>query len=86
MEESTSLTSESSESSSTLPSNSSNGTTTTLKVGDAVQLDELGPIIINTDGTTTRISNWSSMNQQEKGYHHHYHYHNLNLLLLLLLL
>jgi len=48
-------------------SNTSNDNTTTLKVGDAVQLDELGPIIINTDGTTTRISNWTSMNQQEKG-------------------
>jgi hypothetical protein len=55
------------ESLSTIPSNNSNDNTTTLKVGDAVQLDELGPIIINTDGTTTRISNWLSMNQQEKG-------------------
>ena len=52
--------------SSTLSSDNISDNITTLKVGEAVQLDELGPIIINTDGTTTKISNWSNMTQQER--------------------
>jgi hypothetical protein len=54
------------ESSSSLSSSSSSDITT-LKLGEVTVLDELGPIIINSDGTTTRISNWSTMTQQEKG-------------------
>jgi len=34
--------------------------------GEALKLDDLGPIIINTDGTTRRISNWSEMTKQEQ--------------------
>jgi hypothetical protein len=30
------------------------------------QLDMLGPIVLNTDGTMSRISNWSEMTDQEK--------------------
>ena len=39
----------------------------TLTLGDTQRLDDLGPIIINTDGTTGRISNWKTMIQSEKG-------------------
>jgi hypothetical protein len=31
-----------------------------------VELDQLGPIIINTDGTMQRITNWDKMTEQEK--------------------
>ena len=31
-----------------------------------IKLDDLGPIIVNTDGTLGRIPNWSEMPQAEK--------------------
>ena len=34
--------------------------------GDSMKLEEWGPIIINTDGTTRRIANWGSMTQRER--------------------
>ena len=38
----------------------------TLVVGGApVQLDALGPIVLNEDGTMSRISNWHDMTEQE---------------------
>lgn len=29
-----------------------------LKLNEALKLDQLGPIVINTDGTLSRIANW----------------------------
>lgn len=41
--------------------------TRTLVVGgDSLKLDELGPVVINADGTTGRISNWQSMLPAER--------------------
>ncbi|KIM23872.1 hypothetical protein M408DRAFT_332076, partial [Serendipita vermifera MAFF 305830] len=40
--------------------------TTTLEVGSSVKLDKLGPMIINSDGTVSRISNWQEMSQLER--------------------
>eukprot|EP00349_Pseudokeronopsis_sp_Brazil_P000895 CAMPEP_0202961604 /NCGR_PEP_ID=MMETSP1396-20130829/5677_1 /ASSEMBLY_ACC=CAM_ASM_000872 /TAXON_ID= /ORGANISM="Pseudokeronopsis sp., Strain Brazil" /LENGTH=118 /DNA_ID=CAMNT_0049681569 /DNA_START=160 /DNA_END=519 /DNA_ORIENTATION=+ len=37
-----------------------------LEVGSSVSMDHLGPIIINTDGTTRRISNWDTMTKSEQ--------------------
>ncbi|EGD83232.1 hypothetical protein PTSG_03864 [Salpingoeca rosetta] len=34
--------------------------------GDAVALDELGPMVVNKDGTLSRITNWRSMSEQEQ--------------------
>jgi hypothetical protein len=34
--------------------------------GVGVKLDRLGPIIINTDGTMTRIANWTQMTEGER--------------------
>jgi predicted Fe-S protein YdhL (DUF1289 family) len=31
-----------------------------------MKLDHLGPIIINTDGTTRRIDNWDTLSEREK--------------------
>jgi len=38
----------------------------TLKFGETLRLDALGPIIINTDGSTRRIDNWNELSEQEK--------------------
>jgi hypothetical protein len=34
--------------------------------GSSVKLDKLGPIIINSDGTTQRISNWDKLSEIEQ--------------------
>ena len=34
--------------------------------GNSVSMEELGPIIINIDGTTRRISNWNTLTKHEK--------------------
>ncbi|CAO1635444.1 unnamed protein product [Jaminaea pallidilutea] len=34
--------------------------------GGRVALDELGPMVVNKDGTLSRIHNWSSMTEGEK--------------------
>ena len=50
-----------------LPSSESAAAATTLTVdGDAVSLDELGPVIINSDGTMRRISNWDTLTERER--------------------
>lgn len=38
----------------------------TLRVGESLDFEELGPIIINSDGTTRRIANWDDMTAQEQ--------------------
>ncbi|KAJ7147262.1 hypothetical protein C8R46DRAFT_546167 [Mycena filopes] len=34
--------------------------------GPPVKLDDLGPMVVNSDGTLSRISNWSSLTAPEK--------------------
>jgi len=34
--------------------------------GKVVQLDALGPVILNVDGTMSRITNWPGMSEGEK--------------------
>ncbi|KAJ7482200.1 hypothetical protein B0H11DRAFT_1214284 [Mycena galericulata] len=34
--------------------------------GSAVKFDDLGPMVVNSDGTLSRISNWSNMTEPEK--------------------
>ncbi|KAJ6282457.1 hypothetical protein J3E71DRAFT_379837 [Bipolaris maydis] len=42
-------------------------TTTQLNVdGQAVKLDHLGPLVVNKDGTLSRIANWESMAEIER--------------------
>mmetsp|Transcript_55901 Transcript_55901/g.136979 ORF Transcript_55901/g.136979 Transcript_55901/m.136979 type:complete len:315 (+) Transcript_55901:147-1091(+) len=48
-----------------LPAASSD--TTNLKVGETMSLgDRMGPLVINTDGTTSRIANWAEMTDAER--------------------
>ncbi|CZT47596.1 uncharacterized protein RSE6_08177 [Rhynchosporium secalis] len=51
-----------------LPSVPHNGTTTLdLSSGStSVKLDHLGPMVVNVDGTLSRISNWDGMAQVER--------------------
>lgn len=50
-----------------LPSPSTNDNTTQLNVdGQAVKLDHLGPLVVNKDGTLSRIANWESMAEIER--------------------
>ena len=37
-----------------------------ITLGETISLEELGPIIINADGTTRRITNWSTLNKNEQ--------------------
>jgi hypothetical protein len=50
-----------------LPSASTSEPTTSLKVnGDAVKLDHFGPVVVNQDGTLSRINNWAEMSEIER--------------------
>lgn len=43
------------------------GSVPSLSVGGpSLSLDELGPIIVNKDGTTSRVTNWLTMNKDEQ--------------------
>jgi predicted Fe-S protein YdhL (DUF1289 family) len=37
-----------------------------IKLGETIRFEEMGPIIINTDGTTRRIANWDQLSPQEQ--------------------
>ena len=37
-----------------------------LKLGESMKIPEMGPVIINTDGTTRQIANWDKMTEHEK--------------------
>ncbi|KAH7347337.1 hypothetical protein B0T11DRAFT_291173 [Plectosphaerella cucumerina] len=39
---------------------------TTLKVGSTATMDALGPVVINVDGTISRINNWAELSEIEK--------------------
>jgi hypothetical protein len=44
----------------------SNSTTQLNVGGQAVKLDHLGPLVVNKDGTLSRIANWESMADIER--------------------
>ncbi|TIA89809.1 hypothetical protein E3P99_01886 [Wallemia hederae] len=49
------------------PADGDTGETTTLQVnGDSISLDHLGPMVVNSDGTLSRINNWEGLSQIEK--------------------
>jgi len=39
----------------------------TSQSSNTVKLDHLGPLVVNTDGTLSRVSNWQNMTEAEKG-------------------
>lgn len=48
------------------PSTSTDGTTQLNVNGQAVKLDHLGPLVVNKDGTLSRIANWETMTDIER--------------------
>ena len=50
-----------------LPSSDENNENiTSINLGETISFAELGPIILNSDGTTRRIDNWTTMTEQEQ--------------------
>ncbi|KAI8341003.1 hypothetical protein EDC96DRAFT_578630 [Choanephora cucurbitarum] len=41
--------------------------TVKVDMNDTYKLKELGPVVINEDGTMSRINNWHEMNEIERG-------------------
>ncbi|KAF4969208.1 hypothetical protein FZEAL_10265 [Fusarium zealandicum] len=39
---------------------------TTLRVGESVRLEALGPLVVNADGSMGRVGNWVGMTEGEK--------------------
>jgi len=52
-----------------LPEPRKDGDTTTIDMsagGSSVKLDHMGPLVVNKDGTLSRISNWGEMSDIER--------------------
>ncbi|KAJ7583785.1 hypothetical protein C8J56DRAFT_951792, partial [Mycena floridula] len=37
-----------------------------VEIGSVVKLDVLGPMVVNSDGTLSRIANWANLTDAEK--------------------
>lgn len=49
-----------------LPEASNDSSIPSIKLGESITLEEMGPIIINSDGTTRAIDNWDQMTKGEQ--------------------
>lgn len=49
-----------------LPVPSFSSAARSIRVGESIKLDELGPLVVNYDGTLRRIANWNIMTKQEQ--------------------
>ena len=49
-----------------LPASDPDSDIPSIKLGDTIRFEEMGPIIINLAGTTRRIENWNEMTKQEQ--------------------
>ena len=47
-------------------SNSDDPSIPKIQLGDTISFEEMGPVIINADGTTRRIDNWDKMTKHEQ--------------------
>ena len=48
------------------PEDTNGRITLDVSTGEAVTLDSMGPVVVNSDGTLSRITNWSQMSEQEQ--------------------
>lgn len=48
------------------PPADSKATELNVSTGQAVKLDHLGPMVVNRDGTLSRIGNWAEMSEIER--------------------
>lgn len=49
-----------------LPESDPNTNLPRVKLGETISFEEMGPVIINSDGTTRRIANWDEMTEKER--------------------
>jgi hypothetical protein len=49
-----------------LPEASDDPSIPSIKLGESIRFEEMGPVIINIDGTTRRIDNWDQMTKAEQ--------------------
>jgi hypothetical protein len=49
-----------------LPPSDNDENITSIQLGETISFTELGPIILNTDGTIRRIDNWKELSKQEQ--------------------
>jgi hypothetical protein len=49
-----------------LPESDPDANIPTLRVGQSLTLESVGPVIINSDGTTRTISNWDTLTEREQ--------------------
>lgn len=49
-----------------LPEADPNSNIPKINLGETIRFEEMGPIILNSDGTTRRIANWDQMTEQEQ--------------------
>eukprot|EP00569_Conticribra_weissflogii_P003168 CAMPEP_0171343666 /NCGR_PEP_ID=MMETSP0878-20121228/17738_1 /TAXON_ID=67004 /ORGANISM="Thalassiosira weissflogii, Strain CCMP1336" /LENGTH=125 /DNA_ID=CAMNT_0011846669 /DNA_START=155 /DNA_END=532 /DNA_ORIENTATION=+ len=48
------------------PNDSTDPSIPRIKLGDTITFEEMGPVIINADGSTRRIDNWDKMTKHEQ--------------------
>ncbi len=48
------------------PEDASTSVTLDVSTGESVTLDHMGPVVVNTDGTLSRITNWHRMSDEEQ--------------------
>jgi hypothetical protein len=49
-----------------LPEAKPNSGLRSITLGETIRFEEMGPVIINKDGTTRRIANWDQLTEQER--------------------
>ncbi len=48
------------------PNDSADPSIPRIRLGDTISFEEMGPVIINADGSTRRIDNWDKMTKHEQ--------------------
>lgn len=49
-----------------LPEASNDPSIPSIKLGESIQFEDMGPVIINADGSTRQIANWDKMTEAEQ--------------------
>jgi hypothetical protein len=49
-----------------LPEATNDPSIPSIKLGESIKFEEMGPVIINADGSTRQIANWDKMTQAEQ--------------------
>mmetsp|Transcript_3646 Transcript_3646/g.6028 ORF Transcript_3646/g.6028 Transcript_3646/m.6028 type:complete len:143 (+) Transcript_3646:154-582(+) len=49
-----------------LPEASNDPSIPSIKLGDSIKFEDMGPVIINADGSTRQIANWDKMTEAEQ--------------------